>query len=648
MNNKTKKLGCYLLLLMPLFAVGQNDKHKAITTLNRLGLKVDSNLHFTYSQANQLMSAWDSLYDLGKKIQITNTLSDAVWEQLILQEIKWAKLKKQTKLNVQLHYYLAHIYHSQKLFSKSIPIQSSIIQSSQYLSKKQLQKTYAKLEKAYVQKNDLRKALSIRKQRLEKGFTDNAYELYQDFELHELALKDFLLYRQNKFSKAIDQYKFYKTLGVLYFETGQLDSAKLNFNFGLELCEYNLKYPDPKTPKNIHLTSKSSFLGYLGRCYMEEGDYKKAIRFLLLDITQSEDDVNNKIFKMIHLTNCYIQLKNIQTSKKYLREIDQLSKHKEDKRMHIRISELKSKYYQLSHQFDSAYYFANQFIVLKNVQSETIRKNQALLLLSNIEADTRKKDLIITRANLDKERSEKKAQIAFLWASIVVAIMACISLIILFINNIQKTRSKLIIEKKNEENELLLKELHHRVKNNLQVIYSLINLQKRRLETPELNQSLSMVQNRIKTMSLVHQNLHENESFKVVNLHNYIKTITEYLKSLYFNEEKEIVMQLDIDTAIELPMDKSITIGLLINEIISNSLKYAFKGQASGIISIEAHPIQDGLQMKIHDNGIGFISEDIQTKSLGMYLIKNLVKQIQGRYEVENFKGTTYTIYFKA
>lgn len=648
MNYKIKNLGCYILLLLPLFSIGQKNKYKALASLHRIGLKVDSNLNFTYSQANQLMSAWDSLYDLGKKVQITNTFSDTIWEQLILQEIKWARAKKQTKVNIRLHYYLAHIFHSQKLFSKSIPIQLSIIQSGQYLTKGQLQKTYARLEKAYVQTNDLEKALSIRKKRLEKGFTDNSYDLYQDFELHELALKDFLLYRHTNFSKVIDQYKYYRTLGVLYFEVGKLDSAKMNFNIGLQLCEYYLKHPAPKAPRNIHLAGKASFLGYLGRCYMEEGNFEKAIQFLLLDITQSDDDANNKIFKMIHLTNCYIQTKNIRASKKYLREIDQLSKHKEDKRMHIRISELKSKYYRLTNQLDSAYYFANQYIVLKSVQTETIRKNQALLLLSNIEADARKKDLIITRANLDKERSEKKAQIAFLWASIVVALMACISLVILFINNIQKTRIRLLIEKKNEENEILLKELHHRVKNNLQVIYSLINLQKRRLETPELNQSLSMVQNRIKTMSLVHQNLHENESYKDVNLNNYIKTITDYLKSLYFNEEKEILMQLDIDTEIELPMDKSITIGLLINEIISNSLKYAFKGQTSGTISIEVKRIHDGLQMKIYDNGIGFIAEDVQTKSLGMYLIKNLVKQIQGRYEVENFKGTTYTIYFKA
>jgi two-component sensor histidine kinase len=149
-------------------------------------------------------------------------------------------------------------------------------------------------------------------------------------------------------------------------------------------------------------------------------------------------------------------------------------------------------------------------------------------------------------------------------------------------------------------------------------------------------------------MSLVHQNLHENESFKEVNLASYIKTISDYLLSLYLNEEKDISILLNIDPSIEMAMDRSITMGLLMNEIISNSLKYAFKGRTSGLISIELQRIQDGFQMKLSDDGNGFNPADIKTKSLGMYLIKNLVKQIQGRYEIENFNGTTYIIFFKA
>lgn len=214
------------------------------------------------------------------------------------------------------------------------------------------------------------------------------------------------------------------------------------------------------------------------------------------------------------------------------------------------------------------------------------------------------------------------------------------------IKNTEKGKSKLLIEKKNQENELLLKELHHRVKNNLQVINSLINLQKRRLENPELDKALSMVQNRIKTMSLVHQNLHQNENFKLVNLKAYVQTIAEYLKSFYHTAEENIEIIIDMDDQIEILMDRAISIGLIINEIISNSLKYAFKGKDNGRINIDLQRLHKGCQMKIKDDGIGFNPENTGSKSLGLYLIANLVKQIQGRYELENFEGTTYLIYF--
>ncbi len=628
--------------------IKQDKQQNSLFKLEQMGYRVDSKMQTDQPQAIRLMAIWDSLYDIGKKLQITNTLPDTIWEQLFLQEINWANRNKDIKNSTRLHYYLAHIYHANKLFSKSVPIQIKLLQSNGYLTKIQLQKTYTQLEKAFVQTNEFASALATRKQRLKKGLAVSSYDLYQDFELHELAINEFLNYENSNREKIVDQYKYYRILGVLYFENGKIDSARKYFEIGLKLCEENIKNGNKNPPIKIHLISRANFKGLLGRCYMNHGDFQKAIQLLKYDIDLSEEDANNKIFKMIHLANCYVQLKKKPDAHFYIKELEKLLVNKEDKRMFIRYYDLKSKYFEFIKEYDSAYYYSSQYIILKDRHTASISKNQAILLLSNIEADARKKDLLITKANLEIERVDRKAQNASLWASIFVAIAVSITLLILFIYTIHKNKSRVIIENKNQENELLLKELHHRVKNNLQVIYSLINLQKRRLETPELNESLSMVQNRIKTMSLVHQNLQDNDSLKDVNLAAYIKTISEYLKSLYLNDEKEITVILNIDNNIAFTMDKSITIGLLINEIMSNSLKYAFKGRTIGEISISIQIIQDGFQMKVSDNGNGFVADESKTKSLGMYLIKNLVKQIQGKYEVESFEGTTYLIYFKA
>ncbi len=649
MKKNILKLSLTYLLVMPLIVLGQKEHSKDIYSLRKLGVNIDSNLHLSYSQSSRIIAIWDSVYEIGKKQQINNVLSDAAWEQILLQEINWASSKQLIKLNTRLQFYLAQVYHSQKLFSKSIPIQERLIASKQYLTTTQFQKTLTRLEKAYVQTNNLYKALAIRKQRLKMGFIESSYELYTDFELYDLALQEYLAFEKiTPKTKMVDQYKHYRVLGNLYLELGKIDSARKYYSIGLNLSNQQLENSDENTPKNIHQSGRASFMGSLGRCFLAEGDYPTAIKYLSIDIEQSEDDKLNKIFKMIHLTNAYIANRDALNAKKYVRQIDQLIKDKEDKRMTIRASEMKSNYFTLTKQLDSALFYTKQYNTLKEAQNEIIRKNQAILLLSNLEAEDRRKDLVIINANLEKERADKKAQQILLWASIIVIIMAAISLIILMLSNLQKSKSKELIEKKNNENELLLKELHHRVKNNLQVIYSLINLQKRRIDSPELHQSLSMVQNRIKTMSLVHQNLHENENFKEVNLEAYVKTIADYLKLLYFNEDKEISIHLSVDESIQLIMDRAITIGLLINEIMSNSMKYAFKGRKKGNISIDVQKIHNGFQMKISDDGIGFSMDQVNSKSLGMYLIENLVKQIQGKYELEQNEGTTYIIYFNA
>lgn len=638
-----------IILIVPYLSIGQKYHSKEMAKLLELGLNVDTNLLLNRSQAPKLMAIWDSLYDIGRKQQVNNVLSDSIWEKLFLQEIQYSKLNPNQKIQTKLHYYLAHIYHSQKRFAKSIPIQIQIIKNKQFLSKEQIQKTYNKLERAFIQTNNLKKALIIRKERVALGFVESFYDLYLDFELYELALEEFLssVQLENK-KKIVDQYKYYKIIGNLYLEVQKIDSARKYFTLGLTLSNQQLKIKNNKIPSNIHLTAKASFLGYLGRCYMATSNYIKAIDYLSKDIENSEDDQLNLIFKMIHLANAYTAIKQKDMAHFYIQKIDKLTKEKEDKRMAIRISEMKSAYFKLIKKYDSALYYANLYSTLKDIHNESIRKNQAILLLSNIEAEARLKDLIVTKANLDKERSDKKAQKIFLWASIIVSIMACISLIILIITNAQKSKSKAEIEKKNNENELLLKELHHRVKNNLQVIYSLINLQKRRVNSDALLQPLSMVQNRIKTMSLVHQNLHENDKLKEVNLETYIKTICHYLKTLYSREEKEIFFQFDIDSSINLYMEKAITIGLLTNEILSNSLKYAFKGKTKGNISIFIQQYQTDLQMRISDDGIGFDNTNVNSNSLGMFLIENLVKQVKGRYEKEITDGTSYKIYFKA
>lgn len=227
---------------------------------------------------------------------------------------------------------------------------------------------------------------------------------------------------------------------------------------------------------------------------------------------------------------------------------------------------------------------------------------------------------------------------------------------IIYLNHMNKKKlisKNILLEeniKKNKEhilhNELLLKELHHRVKNNLQLMYSLLNLQKRRNENLEIKNNLSTVQNRIQTMALVHEYLYNSENFESVEAFKYIETLANHLKSIYNQENRNIDQIINIDNSIQLPIEKIISIGLIINEIISNSYRYAFNDNNGSKLEITLVKINDLILLEISDDGPGFSKEQINEDSLGLKLIEIICTQIKAKLESSSNNGVSYHIEF--
>jgi len=195
--------------------------------------------------------------------------------------------------------------------------------------------------------------------------------------------------------------------------------------------------------------------------------------------------------------------------------------------------------------------------------------------------------------------------------------------------------------------DILLREIHHRVKNNLQVISSLLNLQSRKFRDREVIEAFRESQHRARSMALAHEKLCQSEDMETVNLHDYIRSLVEYLVSSYGFSRNEVQINLNIKNVI-FEIDTSIPLGLIINEITSNSLKHAFH-KGPGKISIEIYPEGDNFVLKISDDGTGF-PEHIDfrnTDSLGMQLVNSLVEQIDGKIELYRDKGTEFRITFK-
>ena len=204
-----------------------------------------------------------------------------------------------------------------------------------------------------------------------------------------------------------------------------------------------------------------------------------------------------------------------------------------------------------------------------------------------------------------------------------------------------------------KEREILLQEIHHRVKNNLQIISSLLRLQSRHLDDPKSTEILNDSRSRIGAMALIHKILYKPTNIANVSIHEYIKELVLQLFDFYEVDSNRITLVTDLES-ISLNIETATPFGLIINELVTNSLKYAFPDSRRGIISVALKRTgQDsrGYVFRISDNGIGLPTDlDIsKTESLGLSLVVNLTeKQLQGQIKVAtNQGGTTFEITFQ-
>lgn len=201
-----------------------------------------------------------------------------------------------------------------------------------------------------------------------------------------------------------------------------------------------------------------------------------------------------------------------------------------------------------------------------------------------------------------------------------------------------------------KEKEILLKEVHHRVKNNFQVIMSLFNLQSDLIEDPDVLNVFKESRNRIKSMALIHELLYKENNFYSIDVKYYIQNLVEYLNESYVDTNNNVTISLDIDD-IRLDIDRIIPCGLIINELVSNSLKHAFPDGRTGsvLISFKKNP-GDIYRLSVRNNGLPLPEEfDINNlKSLGMLLVNTLTKQIYGELYIDSAdEGTEFKITFR-
>ena len=270
----------------------------------------------------------------------------------------------------------------------------------------------------------------------------------------------------------------------------------------------------------------------------------------------------------------------------------------------------------------------------------------------------RESELQLSITKQDKELAQKRTQVIIFIGFIGVSIL---SLGLMYRNyrlkqkankqletvNVDLANKNSLLDKRNIENELLLKEIHHRVKNNLEVVSSLLALQSANINDPDIQEAMLANQNRVHSMGILHQKLYQSEHLAFIEMKNYFKNLCENILDSY-NESDRIQVSIEMNE-VELDVDTALPLGLIVNELLTNSLKYAFPNGNKGEIKLSLASVSnENLCLKISDNGIGK-NADMPAKGTGFgtQLVDLLTRQIEGKLDEVVNDGTIITITFK-
>jgi two-component sensor histidine kinase len=450
----------------------------------------------------------------------------------------------------------------------------------------------------------------------------------------------------------------YNNIGNLYQRSNQLDSAKLYYDKTLKL---RLRNKDSKY-------SLAVIYHNYGNLYLQQKDYYRALVYINKSVKiKSGIKKNVADLKISYLVfgEIYYGLLDFKTAIEYLKKSllnteEMYAEHTNDSHLLI------AKCYSEIKNYKKATYHFNKYLIindsidnrknLSSLEQQFVRYEIIKDSLSQSELTMYNELSEIEKNNLILESKLIKSKTSFLFISLLLSLGFGVLLIFSFKKRLKQSNShKKTLENQNEElkrtliskeeKETLLKEIHHRVKNNLQIINSLIRLQSHYMSPTNFKDRLEDTENRIRCMALVHEKLYNSQDLSKLDSESYIIELAENLKSAY---EFDIEVKLEFNIKkIQLSIDTLIPLGLIINEIISNSLKYAFTGLEKGKINITLEQ-KDNITLTISDNGIGadLSYDELSEDSLGMELIDSLCSQLNGEFNLVTENGFCYTFTF--
>lgn len=295
--------------------------------------------------------------------------------------------------------------------------------------------------------------------------------------------------------------------------------------------------------------------------------------------------------------------------------------------------------YAKNQNFEDAYTAFQKYEALKDLVFTAEADQRISELRTEFDVAQKESTILLQYSQIAKQRTSKN-----LFFIIAVLLLILLVLAIKAVQN--KFKINTLLQQQNTEKEFLLKEIHHRVKNNLEIVSSLLSLQSAKISDVGILDAMRESQHRVQSMGMIHQKLYVGENLASVEMKGYFMNLGDYIIDAF-----GLDAQVDVNIAmeeLELDVDMAIPIGLIVNELLTNALKYAFPDGRKGVIKIRLKKEDDILRLDVTDNGVGKISgSNPQGTGFGTQLIELLTKQLDGKMVLNTNRGTSVSIQFQ-
>lgn len=549
----------------------------------------------------------------------------------------------------------AQLYNDIGDYDKSIAIANELYKVTDSLDKGKTTFVLQLLDDNYGKLQMFDKQIGTREQMQQLGVVEavNFYDIYASMGLYRKAMNQYIqtvgitIPDNDHLGKA----RYHNQVGMYLFLDKSAPTAINEFNKALGYLKvYENDISEQKTENDIFESEvlKALIEGNIGRSHVLLKENVEAIPFLTKSIQTLKDFNHGRYGKQIidhtlALAEAHLKLNNNRTAKRLL---DERFEDIDIKQQLLR-NRLLAIYHDKfeNYRSSSALYKRNQQI------SDSLKSNEVSILNQQLVAIVGDSDLensrrIINEQKLANEKIRNEIQakderINLVFISLIFTLLGFAGLVYAYMKSIKNQRliaeQNHIIENSLKEKDSLLKEIHHRVKNNLQMVSSLLSLQTRNTKSKAAIAALEEGKSRVKAMALIHQKLYQNDDLSVIEMQGYIESLINSVQSVYKKGGHNISITVDAEGT-ELDIDRAIPFGLILNELVSNSFKYAFPdGDDNGKIYIHLRKNGEQGYFEYADNGVG-LPEDTDERtnnSMGLRLINRLVNQLQSKLNVE-------------